>query len=343
MRHLALITILVLGGVVFFAPQTDALTVSPPKMELTGDPGQIIAGWFDLFNEQDTVKIFYSSFENFEARGETGNPYFLPSTTGLATWITTSESITLEPGEREKIPFSISIPENVEPGGHFAAIFWSTTPSQVQKGGQVAIGAKIGILVLLRVSGELKEGGGLLEFKTEDGKFLTSLPITFFYRFSNDGGDRIKPAGEIKIKNTLGFTSAVLDANKREGNVLPGSIRKFTALWHSKGQRISDLTKMEELELMAKITKEGKEKKGFFEIAGAQWNNFAFGMYNAKLVLTYGQDNKTAEDSFRFFVVPWQLLSIIIIILAAVGFLGFLGLKRYNRWVIKKAQAGKFQ
>ena len=315
-----------------------ALTVSPVKIEISGDPGQTLRDEITLFNEQDTAKTFFSSSENFEARGETGDPYFVASTTGLATWITTKESVTLKPGERKTIPFSILVPKNAEPGGHFAAIFWSTTPLQKQEGGQVAIGAKLGILVLLRVSGELKEGGGLLEFKAERGRVLTSLPITFIYRFSNDGNDRIKPEGEIKIKNILGFTSAVLDANKGEGNVLPTSIRKFNALWHSGGQRIADLTKKEELALLESVAEERKKEKGFFEAAGAQWSNFAFGVYNAQLALTFGQDNKTTKASFRFLVIPWQLLSIVIIILAVAGFFGRIGLKRYNRWVIKKAR-----
>ena len=118
---------------------------------------------------------------------------------------------------------------------------------------------------------------------------------------------------------------------------MPGSIRQFTALWHSKGQKISDLTKKEELELLAKISEEGKGKKGFFETAGAQWSNFAFGLYNVKLNLAYGADSKTAEASFRFFVIPWQLLSIIIVLLGILGFLGMFGLQRYNRWIIAKA------
>ncbi len=335
MRYL-LITILLLAGLAVSPFFASALTVSPPRMELTGDPGQTISGSFDLFNEEETERTFYSSFENFEARGDTGAPYFTGCVQeGLCSWMKTDSQVTLEPGERKTIPFSVSIPENAEPGGHFAAVFWGTSPLLVGEG-QVAIGGRIGILALLRVSGEIKEEGGLLEFRTKEGKLLNSLPITFLYRFRNDGGDRIEPQGVIKVKNIFGITQAEIDANKGEGNVLPGSARKFTALWHSRGQRISDLTKMEELELMTKITEEGKEKKGFFETAGTQWSNFVFGLYNAEINLTHGKDNKTASASFRFFVIPWQLLSIILFILAILGVGGWFGLKKYNRWIISK-------
>lgn len=331
----AISVLFVIGFFVYLAGSAFALTISPPRMEVAGNPGTNVEGEIALFNEEEETKTLYSSIQNFEARGESGAPYFLPERTGFATWISVQDSITLEPQERKVVPFTIRIPANAEPGGHFAAIFWSSSPPQVQGGGQVAIGAKLGVLILLRVAGDVEEKGGLLEFKTEEGRFQPGLPIVFAYRFSNDGGDRIKPEGKITIKNIFGTTSAVLDANKGEGNVLPNSSRKLEAIWHSKGQGIGDLTKKEELALFEQLAKE--EKKGFFEAAGDQWSNFAFGMYNAKLALTYGQENKTAEDSFRFFVIPWQLLIIIVVLLAIVGFLGFVGLKKYNRWVIAKA------
>ncbi|MFN7088889.1 MAG: hypothetical protein ACK4NX_03710, partial [Candidatus Paceibacteria bacterium] len=299
-RYLVIV-LLNVGLFVFLTERVFALTISPVKMEIAGDPGQTLEGQLELFNEQDETKTFYSSTANFEARGESGAPYFLPETnTGLASWIKIQESVVLKKGERQTIPFSIKIPQGTEAGGYFAAIFWGTSPPQAQEGGQIALGGKLGMLILLSVTGETKQSGGLLDLKLlEGGRVVNSLPVVFAYRFSNDGRERIKPVGELKIKNIFGVTSAVLDANKSEGNVLPGSIRKFTVLWHSRGQKIGDLTKMEELELMTRITEEGKEKKGFFETAGNQWRNFAFGLYTAKLNLAYGKDNKTAEASYR--------------------------------------------
>ena len=329
-------TILIFAFGLMLIQPAFALTISPPRMEISGNPGTNVEGEVALFNEEKETKTLFSSTQNFEARGESGAPYFLEERTGLATWISVLDKITIKPQERKVIPFTIKIPQDAEPGGHFAAIFWGASPPQTQGGGQVAIGARIGVLILLRVAGEVEEKGGLLEFKIDEGRFRTSLPIVFAYRFSNDGGDRIKPEGEIEIKNMFGLTSAVLDANKAEGNILPRSSRKLEAMWHSRGQRIGDLTKKEEMALFGQLAQE-KDQKGFFEAVRVQWSNFALGPYNAKLNITYGKDNKTAEASYRFFVIPWQLLSIVIFILAFLGFGGWFGLKKYNRWIISKA------
>ncbi len=221
------ILLLVVGLIPFGAR---ALTVSPPKIEITGDPGKTISGSFLLINEQDSTKKFYTTFENFEAQGESGTPKFTPGTTGLGSWMHAVATVVIAPGEQKDIPFTISIPKNAEPGGHFGAIFLGTSPPESEGGGQVSVGAKVGILILLRVSGAVKEGANLLEFRAQD-RFTSSLPATLFYRIQNGGGDRLKPSGEVTIRNTVGLKSAQLPANKAESNVLPLSTRKFTILW----------------------------------------------------------------------------------------------------------------
>jgi len=310
-----------------------ALTVSPVRLEVSGEPGQTLTSELTLINEEREVRTFYSSLENFEARGETGRPYFTPGTEGLATWMEIPKEVTLEPGETKTIPFKIEIPQNTEPGGYFAAIFWGSQPPEVKEGGQIMVGTKTGILVLLSVPGEIKGGGGLLEFSTKDKeKFFNSLPITFIYRFQNTSTDRIKPEGEIEIKNIFGKISVVLPANKVEGNVLPRSIRKFEVIWE---ETPKDSAKAEPTGQAQK----DDTKIGFFGAVKKQWSNFHFGRYNAELNLKYGIKNEEARANYGFYIIPWQLLSVIIVIFVIIGFLGFKGIKRYNQWIIKKAQA----
>ena len=84
-------------------------------------------------------------------------------------------------------------------------------------------------------------------------------------------------------------------------------------------------------------------KEGFLATARHQWQNFALGPYKATLTLSHdellseSEATKGFKSSFWFFVIPWQLLIITIIVLAIVSFLGTKGLKKYNRWIIEKA------
>lgn len=319
MRNIILSTLIVLTGVLFGTPVL-ALTVSPAKAELTGDPGTTVHGEIELFSEQEGTRTFFSSFENFEPTGDSGAPHFIGAEDGLATWMETSPEVTIESGQHLLIPFSITIPADAEPGGYFAAIFFGDQPPG-EEGGQVSVGGKIGVLMLLRVSGEVEEAGGIVSFGTKDNiKLYTTLPVGFEYRINNDGGDRIVPHGDLFIKNTLRMTSEILPANKTDGSVLPNSARKFELQWGESENKGEDVA-----------------APSFFDMVSKEWNDFHFGWYRADLKLTWGDSNQVQQSSVRFFIVPWQLLIVVGSVLLLVGILGILILRRYNRWIIAAA------
>jgi len=150
----------------------NAMTITPVRYEIQGDPGQNLSKDIIIINEESVPVTYYSSFANFEAQGETGSASFVDPIDDIGTWIQTENSVALLPGEQKTVSFTISIPDNAEPGGHFGVIFWGTSPENSADGKQLAVSAKTGLLVLLSVSGEVKEGGGLLDFVRKDNKFF---------------------------------------------------------------------------------------------------------------------------------------------------------------------------
>jgi hypothetical protein len=319
-----------IAGVVCMLPfAAHALTVSPARLEVSGDAGKVATSEIQLFNEEQSTSTYYFSTANFEAQGEGGTPNFVEGNTGLASWISVPESITLKAGEQVKIPFSIKIPDGTEPGGYFAGIFLSTTSPKSTDGGQVAIGAKVGVLVLMRVNGQVKESAGVLEFKTlEGGSVFTSLPVSLQYRFQNSGSDRVMPKGSITIKHVLGWISGTIDANPERGNVLPfGSTRKFIVSWDG-----SKNTGHETVEA------DPVDDFGFFDHALYEWKHFALGRYTAVLSIAYGEGDNHAKASTSFYVLPWHLLLVIILILLVLYLLIHIALKKYNHWVIMQAE-----
>ncbi len=316
LKNIALVPIILLCFF-FDSSSVSALTISPVKVEVTGDPGQTLRGEIEILNEQLETKTYFSSFENFEPSGDTGSPKFIGSKDGLATWLQTQSTVSVANGETVKIPYTITIPANAEPGGYFAAIFLGEQDPGTQSDGEVSIGGKIGVLILLRVSGDIEEQAGISEFSISDsGKFQTNLPITFAYRFANSGGDRVVPLGDISIKNTFGGLTATLPANINEGSVLPNSARKFQVMWNDVNAATST-------------------SNNFFATAKSQFSDFHFGLYKAELSVVYGATNQTASDSFRFLFIPWQLLTIFLAGLIVALF----GLRRYNAWIISKSKS----
>ncbi len=314
------------GGILYTPISAEALTLTPIRLEISGDPGETINHEITLINEGDVSENFYSSFANFTANGETGNPVFTSDNTGIATWIQAPYSVSLAPGLSEVVNITITIPENADPGGYFGTIFWGNKP-EVTRPGEVSIGSKTGILILLSVNGDVKESGGLLDFDTKDGKkFFSSLPVTFSYRFQNNGDDRIKPEGNIVIRNTFRIKDAEFSANKVEGNILPTQIRQFETVFVGSGKHASQ---------------ESRDVDGFFKKVKYERQNFALGWYTAKINLTFGESLQTAEDKVSFFVFPWRFL----LMASIVGFGLFKGIailiRRYNARIIRQANLQK--
>jgi hypothetical protein len=297
----------------------NALTLTPIRLEVKADPGQTITKQFALINEHDKAETYYSSYANFEAQGDSGNPEFVDPKEGLGTWMKAPASITLSPGESKLVSFTVSVPKDARAGGYFAALFWGTQPPAATST-SVSIGAKTGLLVLLSVNGNVKESGGIQDYNTKSGAhYYEALPVEFSYHFQNSGGDRIKPDGNIVVRNMFGFKTKLVPANVSAGNVLPSQTRYFETTW-------------------AGSAKEAQEVHGFFNKALYEWHNFAFGRYTATLDLTYGLNGDKASASTVVWVFPWQFLILFILILIIAIYIIEKGLKLYNNWLIGKAE-----
>lgn len=297
----SLIIILFLGLVAFFLFQANysrAITVGPPKMEYSADPGETIKGEFFVKNETQEISTFYPSFQKFIE--DNGQKVFLKEESDLAVWVKTEKTVTLGPNENRKVPFTIEIPENAPPGGHFAVVWWSTAPP-AEKGDQpLSIVTRAGILVLLRVSGDIKEEGRILNFSA-DRKIFWSLPVSFTVVFMNDGNVHLKPAGKITIKNIFNRTKTALTVNKGALQVLPESKRGFNEKWESA--------------------------------------TFAFGPYRAELNLVFGESKKEVSQSLWIWIFPLKGIIGLIVIFLLIFFVIPKGIKKYNQWVINKYSA----
>lgn len=304
------------------ARPTYAITLIPPSLELGANPGETLSTKMKLFNEAATDVTLYPSTDNFTAADEAGTPKFLNTPAeDLASWITVPAGpIILKPGERTEVPIDIHVPNNADPGGHYAAIFFSDQPITGPTGTGVSVTNKVGTLVITRIEGTIREAGRLAQFSTDGGKSMyTRTPVTFSIRFENQGNVHLRPTGSITVRNMLGGTTVVLPINPTQGAVLPSSIRKFQTAWDR--------------------TSSSSAKSNFFSEIGAEWKNFALGPYTAEVSLTYGQTNdKSAVGSVRFWVFPWHVLLVVLVLVVLIVTLLILLIGRYNRWILRHAQ-----
>ncbi|KKR48519.1 MAG: hypothetical protein UT86_C0004G0003 [Candidatus Magasanikbacteria bacterium GW2011_GWC2_40_17] len=198
-----------------------ALTVSPPLFKIEAEKGTAVTKKIKVFNETNQPLTIYSSIENFEPDKNTGLPVFLGNSnfTNLAQWISVEpQKISLPSGESKEAQVIINIPETAEPGGHYAAIFWTEAPL---KDAGVQLVNRLGSLILLNVSGVIKEELKIVDFRKNENN-------SFFLQIENSGNTHLEPSGQIKIFNSDNEQISLLPVNSVRQNILPQSRRNFS-------------------------------------------------------------------------------------------------------------------
>ena len=316
--------IIIFACLLFGAQSVLALTISPPVKELGGDPGLKIQQIVKLYNETNSEITVWPSTANFKAKEDgAGEPSFTDmdnATTDLASWIKISDGpITVKPLDWQNIIFEIDIPADAEPGGHYAAVFFSPNKNLEAEGGKVSVDYRAGSLILLSISGDVKSSGQLKSW-TLLGKqhFYDYTPVNFELRIENDGNVHFRPGGTIEIKNLFNQKVAELPIVKSEagGNVLPSSTRSYAIIWGE--EDIKNLP------------------VGFWNKVKFEWNNFHLGRYVATTAVILPQ-GPSERLSVAFWIIPWQLLVTELIGLLIL----WLIFRTYNRWIIKKAREKK--
>jgi hypothetical protein len=127
-------------------------------VENTLDPGETVEDHLAVRNvSAQTVEFALTAADGFYTRS--GRFDILASgeeSVAAGTWIEIPQSVTVAAGETEVVPFSITVPENAEPGDHAAGITASVLSVQESEdGASVGVESRVGFRVTTRVTGEL--------------------------------------------------------------------------------------------------------------------------------------------------------------------------------------------
>lgn len=315
--------VLLLGAIMLLGiPHAHALTLSPPTIELEGEPGSVESFTIKLFNETSESVTLVPSYMDFGAKENgTGEPEFFENTqedlSQLSSWFVPSVSeATVGSGEWQEVSININIPQTAEPGGHYASVFFGS--KDINDGSGVGVNTLTGSLVLLNVSGEAVRGGEIESFLPFEGKVSYShLPVLFEARVKNTGNVHFKPEGVISVTNMFGNVVASIEVIRTPfgGNVLPNSTRRYEIMWNHESVDEKD------------------SSSGFFGLAFSQIKHFSFGPYTARLSVSL-PNGERGEDSVTVWIIPWQLMVLILgILVVLIG-----GVRQYNRWIIGRMQ-----
>jgi len=305
-----------------FAPALAAaefnLTTSPLPVDLVTTPGHSVSTTLRVQNSGAQAANIKISLKKFKAAGTNGTPQLLspgPADT-FVNWVSFSKTtFVAQPGQWNEVTMTVNAPVGAAFGYYFAVVFSNASPGPASKTTAAQLQGAVATLVLLDVKapGE-KRSLDVVNFKSAHGLY-EYLPANFSIEVKNTGNVHVIPSGNIFIQKG-GKTIATLDVNPSGGNVLPSTNRIFKTSW-------KDGFPVFEPKL---VNGEVVVDKHAQPVQHLSWNfthmgKLRFGHYTAHMVLTYdnGSRDVPIESYVSFWVVPWKILPIIILVIALLG------------------------
>lgn len=292
-----------------------ALEIAPPVLSLTADPGQVIKTQISLRDISSGNLLVKGQVNDFVAAGEDGTPKILLDSNdadpySIKGWVGPLPAMVMLPKQIKSLPVTITVPANASPGGHYGVIRFTATPPDLQGTG-VSLSASLGSLVLIKVNGDIKENLSVVELSAshngKTGKLFESTPLTFVERLKNTGNTHEQPVGQVTITDMFGKKVAAVNVNLPPRNILPSSIRKFEQPLDS-------------------------------SVIG---NKKLFGRYHAEMSVTYGAKKQVTTASMTFWVIPYRMVAIVIVVLVGGFFILRFFIRRYNERIISRSRGSR--
>ncbi len=257
--------------------------VGPGKIELELNPGESKTIEMTVTNRMGDTRAFQLTVED-AAGGRTadqavvllGNdrgPYTLRDYVKFPT-----TRFLLDHMERVRVPVTVSLPADAEPGGRYGSVLVSTVSRKADSGGEngatpsSAIISRIGTLFFVTTPGDVAKAGELKNFGTVPSKkIFWNGPINFAILFENTGSIHLNPYGHISISNMLGDEVGFVELDP--WFALPQSLRTREISW----------------------TRE-----------------LLIGRYSATAFINRGYDDVVDEATVTFWVIPWKALLLLL-------------------------------
>ncbi len=257
--------------------------VGPGRAEIEVLPGQTVTYEISISNRISDGRTFELSVEDVAGSadgsqavvllGESRGPYTVKDYISFP-----SNTFKLDLGERARIPVTISIPPDAEPGGFYGSVLVSTLKEEEEIAANAIsrspIIARIGTLFFITVPGEVQRSGQVKDLSLlNDQWWYESGPISLAVTYENTGSVHLNPYGELRIKNF--FKEEVGFLELEPWFALPKSLRSREVRWD---------------------------------------REFLFGRYVATVYINRGYDDVVDEKSIVFWVLPWKIVGGIFLI-----------------------------
>lgn len=263
--------------------QDVSIVVSPPRFEVSGEPGEVVTKAIKITNSNPDKELILRAFVvDFIVQDDLGTPLKIESSKAgryiASPWFTLERSeLVIPPATTDQINVIVNIPQDALPGGHYAGVFFEPIASRGLKTTLSYTSTQVGSLFGITVPGDIKYGALIKDFSTPS-KVAEFGPINFAATIENQSDTHIRPEASVEIHDMLGRKLAGVALS--QANIFPYTSRTLTGIWDQ------------------------------------VWG---LGRYSATLTATYGP-GLTESRTLYFWIMPYRLiLTVVVVLLVALA------------------------
>lgn len=265
-----------------FSPKAHAISliVSPPRHDISIQPGEKIQKNIKVTNQEDTpltLDLFIQDYVVFDDSGTTQK--VPPEEAGryvASPWFTADkQTLKVQPKQSETITVLIQTPQDALPGGHYTGVYFQPQNTTVPETSGPQTFSQVGSLFAINVAGDINFDTLIKSFQT-DKKFYEFGPVDFQAIIENQSDTHISPKATLTIKDTLGRELETLSFQKV--NIFPFTSRTIKTTWDQ---------------------------------------TWGLGRYEATLTVPFGEGS-TETATILFWIVPYKIIAVAILIILAL-------------------------
>ena len=227
---LGLLFVVTVSNAALAQTPTESITISPVAKRYTFDAGETKRDKLTIVNDGETDYDFIVYARPYYTASTSYEPVFNSDRANADSykWVQFDRTkFRIKAGEKIDVNYTVRVPDNAAPGGHYGVLFAETQVS-TQTEDAVAIGRnrRVGSIIYATVNGDYKVGGSIDSVRTSF--FQTGKPLTSNSFVSNSGNTDFLANVRLEVKSIFGKTKFT---DTKEYAVLPDTTRDIEMKW----------------------------------------------------------------------------------------------------------------
>lgn len=311
--------VIVGSGIIFSGKDVAAdtgefyLQVSPSPLVVTLKPGQTTTYDLKIRNAGSQTEKLKIAPRSFTIDDNTGQIKFddTKPPAEIGDWIHFgSPNFTIDPGQWYTQKVTLAIPKEAGFSYSFGLVI-TRQDAPAATNNTRALKGSVAIFTLVNIDKPGATRTLQIDSFKADKSVYEYLPATLNLRLKNTGNTIVRPTGNIFVQRKSGDVTPIstLPLNPNEGYILPNQTRMLPIQWDDGFPMVRTTT-----------DENGMVKKS----VDWNWSNLShirIGRYTAKVIAIYndGQRDIPVTGEVSFWVIPWKLLLIPLVVLILIG------------------------